>query len=100
MKNSTPTANHATIEGQLKLVPNRYILVRGVSKRVNQILKGANLGPNVDPVLTKDFTGQRLPFGRAIKVALNEVLVGDITIQAPTGDVPEPIAPTHTVVFN
>jgi DNA-directed RNA polymerase subunit K/omega len=89
---------HKTIEGQLKVVPNRYVLAIATMRRTKQLINGAKPGPHVNPLLTED-RGQ-MPFSRAIRVALEEIENGDIKV----GKVPDPPKPVATldnsVVFN
>jgi len=90
---------HKTIEEHLKIVPSRYALACGVSRRVKQLLLGAKPGPHVNPALLRDFKNEPLPYGRAIKVALDEVLKGDIVIGEPTNAPLPPVDVPNQVIF-
>jgi len=74
---------HKTIEKHLQIIPNRYELARVTCLRTRELLAGSPIGPNVDPALLDEYRGMPLPYSRAYKVALDEILKGDVKIQRP-----------------
>ena len=61
-----------TVEDCLKKVPNRFMLVNMVSKRVRQIREGSDYLINS-------------PKNEDIVVALREIAAGKVTVQLPEG---------------
>jgi DNA-directed RNA polymerase subunit omega len=62
-----------TIEDCLKRIPNRFMLVNMVSKRVRQIREGSDYLVNS-------------PKNEDIVVSLREIAAGKVTVQIPEGE--------------
>ncbi len=90
---------HKTIEKPLQIINSRYALAHAVMKRVRAIHNGAPIGPNVDKRLTHEFRHSSMPTGRAIKVVMEEISVGDVKFKH-TAKEPEKVETLEsTVVF-
>lgn len=74
------SSTYDTIEPHLKAIPNKFELARVVMLRTRQLIDGAKIKKGVDPTL-RPRKRRALPNSRAPKVALDEILLGEIKFE-------------------
>lgn len=78
MLSDANSIDHKTIEIPLAIVGSRYALTHALFKRVRAIHDGAPTGKHVNKQLTNEYKHTTMPSGRALKVALEEIVNGDM----------------------